>query len=72
LWGGRPSVITIDSSDEEMDDAFWMKISQSFDEEVMDDAFRDSHYVTYQHCRHFPGGTLQFVPLILVLYRHFD
>jgi hypothetical protein len=30
------------------------------------------HYVTYQHCRHFPGGTLQFVPLILVLYRHFD
>jgi hypothetical protein len=30
------------------------------------------HYVTYQHYRHFPGGTLQFVPLILVLYRHFD
>jgi hypothetical protein len=41
-WGGRPSVITIESSDEEMDDAFWTKISQSFDEEVMDDAFRDS------------------------------
>jgi hypothetical protein len=42
LWGGRLSVITIESSDEEMDDTFWMKISQSFDEEVMDDAFRDS------------------------------
>jgi hypothetical protein len=34
-----PSIITIESSDEEMDTAFWVKIVESSDNEVMGDAF---------------------------------